>query len=150
MWRAPCAIACRRNDSFYYLCMYQWGCHVALCGLGLQSGFACCISTACIKSVLLSPPAPSEYCSGSFAVGASCRTLTSCVQGRVGGFTVFLMSRFLLKPLTVAAGGFFRKGISGGERKRVSIGHELLINPSVLLLDEPTSGESSYVSHVRM
>lgn len=32
------------------------------------------------------------------------------------------------------AGGFFRKGISGGERKRVSIGHELLINPSVLLL----------------
>lgn len=38
-------------------------------------------------------------------------------------------------------GGFFRRGISGGERKRVSVGHELLIDPSVLLLDEPTSGE---------
>ena len=37
-------------------------------------------------------------------------------------------------------GGFFRKGISGGERKRTSVGHELLINPSLLLLDEPTSG----------
>lgn len=37
-------------------------------------------------------------------------------------------------------GGFFRKGISGGERKRCSVGHELLINPSLLLLDEPTSG----------
>lgn len=38
------------------------------------------------------------------------------------------------------AGGFGNKGISGGERKRVSVGHELLINPSLLLLDEPTSG----------
>ena len=41
------------------------------------------------------------------------------------------------------AGGFFRRGISGGERKRVSVGHELLINPSVILLDEPTSGDSA-------
>jgi len=40
-------------------------------------------------------------------------------------------------------GGFFRKGISGGERKRTSVGHELLINPSLLLLDEPTR----WVSH---
>ena len=36
-------------------------------------------------------------------------------------------------------GGFFRRGISGGERKRLSIGHELLINPSMVMLDEPTS-----------
>ncbi|XP_073275195.1 ABC transporter G family member 25-like [Primulina huaijiensis] len=37
-------------------------------------------------------------------------------------------------------GNSFIRGISGGERKRVSIAHEMLIDPSLLILDEPTSG----------
>jgi len=40
-------------------------------------------------------------------------------------------------------GGSFVRGVSGGERKRVCIGNEIMTNPSLLLLDEPTSSLDS-------
>ncbi|CAN6852361.1 unnamed protein product [Brassica oleracea] len=46
----------------------------------------------------------------------------------------------LEKCENTVVGNTFIRGISGGERKRVSIAHELLINPSLLVLDEPSSG----------
>lgn len=40
----------------------------------------------------------------------------------------------------VLIGNAFIKGVSGGERKRTCVAMELLTKPSLLFLDEPTSG----------
>jgi ABC-type multidrug transport system ATPase subunit len=44
-------------------------------------------------------------------------------------------------------GGRITKGISGGQRKRVSICIEMLTRPRLLFLDEPTSGLDSAASY---
>ena len=44
-------------------------------------------------------------------------------------------------------GGELFKGVSGGERKRTSIGLELITNPSLIFLDEPTTGLDSFTAY---
>ena len=43
-------------------------------------------------------------------------------------------------------GDDWRKGISGGEKRRVSVGCQLLLNPSIIFMDEPTTGLDAFTS----
>jgi ATP-binding cassette subfamily G (WHITE) protein 2 len=46
----------------------------------------------------------------------------------------------LLSCANTRIGTLFLRGISGGERKRTCIGMELVLEPKILFLDEPTTG----------
>ncbi|CAG7785655.1 unnamed protein product [Allacma fusca] len=46
----------------------------------------------------------------------------------------------------VYIGGILSKGISGGEKKRLTFASEILTDPSILFCDEPTSGLDSFMA----
>lgn len=52
----------------------------------------------------------------------------------------------LTKAQNTRIGGPLVKGVSGGERKRTSIGVELITDPNLVFLDEPTTGLDSFTA----
>lgn len=52
----------------------------------------------------------------------------------------------LEKAADTKIGGPLVKGVSGGERKRTSIGVELITDPNLIFLDEPTTGLDSFTA----
>lgn len=68
---------------------------------------------------------------------------TLTMKEKVAAAEAVMAELGLCKCANTIIGNAFVRGVSGGERKRVSIAHEMLVNPSVLILDEPTSGLDS-------
>eukprot|EP00638_Chattonella_subsalsa_P001802 CAMPEP_0117745836 /NCGR_PEP_ID=MMETSP0947-20121206/7600_1 /TAXON_ID=44440 /ORGANISM="Chattonella subsalsa, Strain CCMP2191" /LENGTH=508 /DNA_ID=CAMNT_0005563069 /DNA_START=387 /DNA_END=1910 /DNA_ORIENTATION=+ len=53
----------------------------------------------------------------------------------------------LIEVADCKVGTALKRGISGGEKKRASIGMELVTNPGALILDEPTTGLDAATSY---
>ena len=65
------------------------------------------------------------------------------IQERV---KMIMESLKLEKAANTKIGGPLVKGVSGGERKRWSIGVELITDPNMIFLDEPTTGLDSFTA----
>ncbi|KAK8190481.1 ATP-binding cassette transporter-like protein [Phyllosticta capitalensis] len=62
------------------------------------------------------------------------------IEGLISSFGLRRQARDLI-------GTPIRKGISGGQKRRVSVASQLITSPKILFLDEPTSGLDSAASH---
>lgn len=72
--------------------------------------------------------------------------LPGTLEEKLGKASEIIEDLKLTKCQNTNIGGYLIKGVSGGERKRTSIGVELITNPSLIFLDEPTTGLDSHTA----
>ena len=138
--------------------------NAVIAALGIESCRNTIIGTrrCCMLTIKVAPRCLSmryKFCYGSSLVLCClglCMLLRLCtIRGHAGNHTHAskALARYQASQTcsdscdrVLHAGGHKRKGVSGGERKRVSIGHEMLINPSVLMLDGAPLSRRSYLA----
>lgn len=72
--------------------------------------------------------------------------LTGTYESKIKRVDALIDQLKLRKAMNTHIGGPLVKGISGGERKRTSVGVELITDPSLIFLDEPTTGLDSFIA----
>ena len=72
--------------------------------------------------------------------------LPGAYADKIARVNELIMELKLNKCQYTRIGGPLVKGVSGGERKRTSIGVELITDPSLIFLDEPTTGLDSFTA----
>ena len=102
------------------------------------------------RRAIMSYVAQEDTLMGQFSVLETLRTAARFVHGYSLSRAAFeacvreaVVRMGLVSCQDTLVGDIFRKGISGGQKRRLSIAMELISQPSCLLLDEPTSGLDS-------
>jgi ABC-type multidrug transport system ATPase subunit len=80
---------------------------------------------------------------------AGLTTITSFVakSERLARIEALLSAFGLQGQSSTLIGTPIRKGVSGGQKRRVSVASQLITAPKILFLDEPTSGLDSAASY---